>query len=125
MSYTLRIVLIVGIIIYYFIVVRLLKKGRLTLKYSLLWLLMGVVMAILVIFPHLLKIVCDALGIVYGMNGLFTCAIVFLLMLSMALTAIVSKQTDRINNLVQESALLEKRIREIEEKYSNNGEKNE
>ena len=116
MSNTLRIILIIGIIAYYFIVLRLLKKGRLTLKYSLLWLLMGVVMAVLVIFPQLLKIICDGLGIVYGMNGLFTCAIVFLLMLSMALTTIVSKQTDRIKNLVQESALLEKRLREIEEK---------
>lgn len=125
MSNTLRVVLIVGIIVYYVIVLRLLKKGWLTLKYSLLWLLMGVVMAILVIFPHLLKIICDALGIVYGMNGLFTCAIVFLLMLSMALTAIVSKQTDRIKNLVQESALLEKRIREMEGNYKNNGKENE
>ena len=116
MSNTLRVVLIIGIIVYYFIVLRLLKKGRLTLKYSLLWLLMGVVMAILVIFPQLLKIMCEALGIVYGMNGLFTCALAFLLMLCMALTAIVSKQTDRIKNLVQESALLEKRVRELEEK---------
>lgn len=116
MSNTLRVVLIIGIIIYFMIVLRLLKSKRLTLKYSLLWLLMGVVMAALVIFPQLLKIMCDALGIVYGMNGLFTCAIAFLLMLSMALTAIVSKQAEKIKDLVQESALLEKRLREMEEK---------
>lgn len=121
MSNTLRIVLIIGIVVYYIIVLRLLKKGRLSLKYSLLWLLMGVVMAILVIFPQILKIMCDAFGIVYGMNGLFTCALAFLLMLSMALTAIVSKQTDQIKNLVQESALLEKRLREIEGKMEGNG----
>lgn len=75
---------------------------------------MGCVMILLVIFPQLLMVLCDALGIVYGMNGLFTCAIGFILILLMALTAIVSKQTNRIKNLVQENALLEKRMRELE-----------
>ncbi len=114
MGTTLRIVLIVGIVIYYGIVIRLLKQGRLSLKYSLLWLLMGIAMALLVVFPDMLAVICRALGIAYGMNGLFTCALAFLLILTMALTSIVSKQTDRIKTLVQESALLEKRIRELE-----------
>lgn len=116
MSNTLRVVLIICIIVYYIIVFRLLKKKRLDLKYSLLWLLMGVVMAVLVIFPQLLKCICDVLGIVYGMNGLFTFAIGFCLMILMALTVIVSKQSGRIKSLVQENALLEERIRNLEKK---------
>lgn len=122
MSDTLRVVLIIGMIVYFFIVFRLLKKQRLNLKYSLLWLLMGIVMVALIIFPDLLILICGAMGIATGMNGLFTCAIVFLLMLSMVLTAIASKQTNRIQSLVQESALLEKRLREIESKLEGKGE---
>lgn len=116
MSNTLRVVLIVCIILYFVVVVRLLKNKKLALKYSLLWLAMGVCLTILVIFPELLKQICRLLGIVDTMNGLFTLAIGFILILLMALTSIVSKQSDKIKNLVQDNALLEKRIRDLERK---------
>lgn len=116
MTNTLRVVLIVFLFIYFLTVVCLLKKGRLALKYSLLWLLMGCVMAILVIFPEVLLALSALFGIVDTMNGLFTFALGFVLILLMALTAIVSKQSERINHLVQDNALLEKRIRDLENK---------
>lgn len=119
MSPTLRVILLIGVIVYFAVVVHLLKKKRLTLKYSLLWLLMGCILFLFVIFPQILIWICRLLGFEDTMNGLFTIAIGFILILLMALTAIVSKQTDRIKNLVQDNALLEKRLREIEEKTKN------
>lgn len=116
MSSTLRTISIIAILVYFIVVFRLLKKGRLALKHTLLWLLMGMVMAILVFFPDLLVGICTLCGIADGMNGLFTFSIGFILCLLMSLTAIVSKQSDRIKNLVQDNALLEKRIRELEER---------
>lgn len=116
MSNTLRVVLIVCVILYFVVVIRLLKNKKLTLKYSLIWLAMGVCLTILVIFPKLLNQICRLLGIVDTMNGLFTLAIGFILILLMALTSIVSKQSDKIKNLVQDNALLEKRIRDLERK---------
>lgn len=115
MTNTFRVILVVGLIIYFFIVFRLLKKKRLTLKYSLLWLLMGLVMSILVLFPQLLEVISKKFGIVDTMNALFTFAIGFILMLLIALTSIVSKQSDRIKSLIQDNALLEKRLRGLEE----------
>jgi hypothetical protein len=119
MSTTLRVILLIGVIVYFVIVVHLLKKKRLTLKYSLLWLFMGCVLLLLAIFPKILGWICHLLGFEDTMNGLFTIAIGFILVLVMALTAIVSKQTDRIKNLVQDNALLEQRLREVEEKVGN------
>lgn len=116
MTNTLRVVLIIGIIFYFVIVIRLLKQKRLILKYSLLWMLMGVVFAILTLFPQTLGYFVNLLGIVDAMNGLFTCAIGFLMILVMALTSIVSKQGERIKELAQNIALLEKRIRDLENK---------
>lgn len=116
MTDTLRRVLIVCIIIYFVILVRLLKSKRLLLKYSLLWLLIGCTMAILVIFPGVLGWIKDLFGFMDAMNGLFAFAIGFIVVLLMALTSIVSKQSDRIKNLVQDNALLEKRVRDLEEK---------
>ncbi len=116
MTETLRTMLIVGVIIYFIILIRLLKSKRLLLKYSLLWLLIGCTMAILVIFPGVLGLIKDLLGFMDAMNGLFAIAIGFIVVLLMALTSIVSKQSDRIKNLIQDNALLEKRIRELEER---------
>ena len=106
------------------IVFNLLKKKRLQLKYSLLWLVMGIIMALLVLFPGLLNLLCNLFGIVGTMNGLFCFSIGFILMLLMALTSIVSRQSSRITRLVQENALLEKKIRDLEF-YKNSKELNE
>ena len=114
MTDTLRVILILGILIYFFVVFRLLKQKRLMLKYALLWLVMGGVMFVLILFPRLLFHLTRVFGIVETMNGLFTFAIGFILILMMALTVIVSKQSERIKNLVQDNALLEKRIRSLE-----------
>ena len=120
MTSTLRIVLIVVILLYFWIILRLLKRRSLALKYTLLWLLMGIVMAVFVIFPTLLSVMGHAVGIVDNMNALFTAAIGFAFCILMAMTSIVSKQSSRIKRLIQENALLEKRIRELENKISPN-----
>lgn len=80
-------------------------------------------MLLLVLFPKLLLVISTLLGIEGAMNGLFTCVIGLMMMIQMALTAIVSKQSDRIKNLVQDTALLEKRIRELKSESGLTGEK--
>ena len=51
-----------------------------------------------------------SLGIESNMNGLFLIAIAFLVMLSMTLTSIVSRQMRKINRLVQQVAILENEL---------------
>ncbi len=114
LSSTLRIILIFAVLLYFFIVLLLLKKKALTLKYTLLWILAGFCMGMLVIFPTALRKLTGLLGIANEMYGLFAIALGFVICLLMALTSIVSRQTDKIRRLVQTFALLEKRLREIE-----------
>ena len=111
---TLRITLIVAVICYFIIILYLLKKRALNLKYTLLWLLAGGVMGILVIFPDLLVRVIHIFGIQDNKNGLFIMCIAFMLMILMALTSIASRQNMKIRALVQEIGILDKRIRELE-----------
>lgn len=113
---TLRIVLIIAIIVYFFIILMLLKDKKLSLKYTLLWLLAGVIMAVLVVYPRLLLIVCSLVGIQSAMNGLFIFCIAFVIMILMSLTSIVTRQNRKIRILIQEVAMYEKRIRELEDK---------
>lgn len=113
---TLRITLCIAIICYFIIILYYLKKKMLDLKYTLVWLFAGLVMAIMVFFPQLLVGFVRFLGIQSIMNGLFILAIAFSIMLLMMLTAIASRTSMKIRTLIQENAMLEKRVRELEEK---------
>lgn len=116
MSEILRGVLGIGVLIYFIIVIYFLKRRLIDLKYSLAWLLAGICMAVFVIWPDLLYILMSKFGISVPTNGLFLVCIGFMIVILMSLTSIVSRQTDRIKQLVQHQALLEKRIREMEKK---------
>lgn len=111
---TLRVTLIIAVICYFIIILYFLKQRALNLKYTLLWLLSGVVLGILVIYPELLRFTIRILGIEDNMNGLFIISIAFMVMIMMALTSIASRQNMKIRQLVQEIAILDKRIRELE-----------
>ena len=112
----LRFVLVVAVIAYFVIILMFLKKKALSLRYSLLWLLAGVVLGIMVIWPELLTIFIHLLGIVDNMNGLFILCIAFIVMILMSITSIVSRQAEKIKNLTQTISKMEKRIRELEER---------
>lgn len=112
-------VLIVAMILFFIIVLHLLKNKRLALKYTLLWLLTGVVLLLLAIFPQLLVWFAELVGVQSGMNMLYIVLIAFILMIIMSLTSIVSGQTDRIRKLAEANALLEERIRGLENECRN------
>lgn len=111
---TLRIVLIIAVIIYFTIVLIFLKNKTLELRYTLLWLVAGVVLTILVAWPQLLSRCVALIGIQSNMNGLFVMAFAFVIMIMMSLTSIVSKQANKIKILVQEMAIMDRKIRELE-----------
>ena len=108
----LRFVLLIAVMVYFIIVLLMLKNKTLHLRYTLLWLAAGCV----IFWPDLLTKFIHLLGIVNNMNGLFIICIAFIIMILMSLTAIISKQADKIKNLTQTIARMEKRIRELEDK---------
>ena len=114
----LRITLGIALVIYFCLILVFLKRKAIELKYTLLWLLAGICMTILVMFPSILPACLRLLGITGNMNGLFIICIAFLMMLCMALTSIVSRQAGKIRKLAQSMAILEKELRELKEKIS-------
>ena len=114
MSTSLRLVTIFFALLYFVVLVILLKNGRLALKYSLLWIFSGVLFWIAVAFPDLLVFVTSFIGIEVPTNGLFAISILFVILILMSLTVIVSEINIRIKTLVQKISLMEKRIRELE-----------
>ena len=117
-STKLQIILFVAVLVYYAVLFLLLKKQSLSLKYTLLWLFSGAVMLVFVLFPGLLTWFSTLVGIGVPTNALFAVISFCLIMLLISITSIVSKQTDRIKSLTQTLAMLEKRVRELENDQS-------
>ena len=117
---TLRVILIVGVVVYFFTILMFLKNKAIVLKYTLLWLAAGVILGIMVIWPESLTLFVGMLGMTSNMNGLFVISIAFIVMIIMSLTSIVSKQAEKIKNLTQTISKMEKRIRELEKLMEEN-----
>lgn len=112
--HTLQITLSIAVICYFIIILYYLKKKMLELKYTLIWLVAGVIMGIMIYFPDLLVRFVRLLGIESNMNGLYILCIGFIMMILMTLTSIASRQQLKIRILIQEISMMEKRIRELE-----------
>ncbi|MCR5102758.1 MAG: DUF2304 domain-containing protein [Butyrivibrio sp.] len=114
MTIYLRVILAFVVLAFIIIMLELISRRTLSLKYSLLWLLVCVVLILLVAFPNLLGIIAHILHIELPINALYLVSIFILMLISLSLTVIVSRQTVRIRNMAQENALMERRIRTIE-----------
>ena len=109
-----RIILLIGVLLYLAIILVLMRKGRMSLKYSLIWFLSGVILLICAIFPQVIRFFTQLMGVYSEANAVFFIGVCFLIGLS--LTSIASGQSERIRTLVQTQAILEKRVRELEKK---------
>lgn len=114
MNSSLRIVISIALLVYYICIFYFLKKKSLTLKYTLLWLFTGLVMILIVLFPQVLETALHAVGIVELTNGLFGIVCFGLLIILLSITSIVSMLNDKLRKLIQQCAMYERRIRELE-----------
>jgi len=78
--------------------------------YSMLWLLTGLAILLLSVYPESLAPVSALTGIVEASSILFLFGIVFLLVICLFITAVVSQQKMKITKLSIRLALLENRI---------------
>ncbi|WP_392887987.1 DUF2304 domain-containing protein [Eubacterium limosum] len=114
MSINLRIFLFIIILVYLLIIINLLRKKSLNLRYSLTWLASALVLMIIIAFPELIYKFSETVGIVTPANTVFVIEGIFVLLILLSLTTIVSHLNDHNRRLVQLIALLEKRIRDLE-----------
>lgn len=82
------------------------RTGKADLRYTLIWLILGVIFLAFDMIPQLQILISQALGINSSQNMLIFMSLGFLLVLLFNLTLIVSQQTKRIERLIQENALL-------------------
>lgn len=106
MSSSLKIISILFCLIIIGIVLYIVKKGRISIKYSLIWFFSMFILLLLILIPNLLGFFTNLIGIEVASNLIFALIIAVLIFISISLTIIVSGQNDKIRLLVQEISLL-------------------
>ena len=97
------------------VVLELIRSRRLRERYALLWLATGVVLLVLSIWRSGLNTIADWVGVTgYPPAVLFAVAVLFILLVLLDYSTVISKLADQNTILAQKLALLESRLEERE-----------
>lgn len=91
MNTTLRLFLLIALAIYFICISYFLKKKKLELKYTLLWIFCGLAMMIVVLLPDPFLALMRGMGIIDELNGLFSIVIFFLIIVLISMTSHITK----------------------------------
>jgi hypothetical protein len=103
--------LLSGVIV--FSVVELIRRNRLKEKYSLLWLASSLVILVFSVSKETLDAISLSIGILYAPSLIFLLAFLFLIVINIHFSTVISELFDKNKNLTQEVALLKKTVKEI------------
>ena len=102
------------------VVIELIRRGRLKEKYSLLWLFAGGVLLVFSSSRYLLEYVAHLLGVFYPPSLLFLLAFLFLLLITLHFSVVVSGLSEKNKQLAQEVALLRQEMQEAMKRTTEN-----
>lgn len=100
------------------IIISLLLRRSLREKYATLWLVIGIALLILAIFPGLLIGLADMLGVVVPSNLIFALAIVLLVGVALHLSWELSQAEDEVRRVAEDVAILRADVDELRERNS-------
>ncbi len=106
--------MILGALVLLIIIFVLLKHGKMTVKYSLLWMCLSLVLLVFAIFPYVVYVLRDLMGVEMPVNLVFMLMFCFVLLVLLSLSIAISQLAEKSKRLTQANAILEKRVRELE-----------
>ena len=112
----LRIILLISTILFFAYIIYMIRKKKLSLKYTLTWFLASFVLIILSLFDYLAIGLAKLLHIETPLNAIVVAVFAFVLLILFTLTITISGSSEKIHILTQELALLKKKIEEEEAK---------
>lgn len=103
-------------------VVRLIRRQRLSVRDSLVWLLTTLLAILVTVVPEILVALTGVLGIHLPSNALFAAGILYLAVNVLAVTLTVSDNSSRARRLTQECALLRAEMERLRDEVARLGE---
>ena len=114
MTRELQFFMLLGAVILLLITFFLLKKGMMSVKYSLLWLGLSVALVVVAACPTIMYVLSVALSIEMPVNLVFLLMFCFVLVVLLSLSIAISELAEKCKRLTQANALLEQRLRALE-----------
>ncbi len=106
----LMVLAVVGSGTVFLVVIDLIRRGKLKERYALLWLCASCVLLLFSLSRRLLDTVSHLIGIYYPPSFLFLLAFVFMLMIALHYSAVISRLSEQNKILAQELALLKQTV---------------
>ena len=108
MSIQLQALLIVGALVFFAILLKSIKKSSLSTDLASVWILFGIGIILIAIFPEIVYFITKILGIIAPINAVFLILISTLILIIFYLFLKISIMEDKIKNLVQYISLNDK-----------------
>ncbi len=115
-----QLISIVVVIVLFVLVIDFIRRGLLKEKYSVLWLILIAVVGLFAVWRDLLDRVALLVGVKYPPSLLFLMAFVFVLLILLHFSVVISVLTERNKKLAQEVAIIKDELLEIEKKLLDN-----
>lgn len=109
----LQIILFIASIFTLLLIVNMIRKYNLELRYSLLWLFFCFVNILLASFSKIAIGLAQILSIKEPVNAIFLLSFIFQFSLIFSLTLTISRQSSKLNQLTQEVGILKKIIEDV------------
>lgn len=116
MSLRLQILIVLVVFVGLLYILNLIRKNMLDLKYSLSWIVVSLFVIVLVLLPNTIGTIAKFFGIAEPVNMIFFFGFIFVLIIVLSLTVALSIASNSVKRLNQKIGMLDKRIRELEDK---------
>jgi hypothetical protein len=108
----------VAVLLVLAVIIELIRRHRLQERYALLWIATGTVMLVLAVWRDALHKLAELVGVAYPPSALFMVAGLFVFVVLLHFSTVLSRLSDQNKTLAQRLALLEERLRERDEPAS-------
>ena len=125
MTVKLQIVIAAAILVVFAVLINMIRRKSLELKYALSWMLVLTALFVFACAPWLLNVVSEFLGIYAPDNMIFFLGFCFSLLIIFTLTVALSRLSNSVRTLDQIVALNEKKLEELEQALEEEKAKNQ
>jgi hypothetical protein len=106
----------IAAILFLVVIFELIRSRRLQERYALLWLITGGVILVLSAWRDALRLVAEQIGIAYPPSAIFVVGFLFILVVLLHYSTVISELSERNVRLAQDIALVEERLRMHEQR---------
>lgn len=119
LSYRIQVVAIIAVLVFFWVITRLIIKGKLRTEYSFIWIFMGSLFLLFTVWRESLDLLAHFFGVFYAPSLIFMFFFFMIFIFLIHLSVVSSKHHEQIKKLSQENALLKEKL--YREKNKNEG----